>query len=370
MKQFSIFIAIISLSLLASFALIRNKKIPDRQSKKEKLLQVEVRALKAELIPLEISAFGSVQAESSTLIVPDVAGKVIWVNPHFKEGDYLEKDEILFKIDPSQYKKELAEARAHLARTERELAEALAEGERARYDWEKNKVLKFKGNKPSELVLHKPHIREARAALQAAKAQVAFATLNLERSAFKAPFKGRISKKSLDLGQYLSVLQSYGALYSLDSAHAHVPLSGKQWKWLQLFDSARIILSSDPENVHRGKLIRSLGQVDPESRLSTAVIEIENGFTGKNALKINDYVKVEIQARPLKNVFRIERHLLEDHHVWVLGQDHRLQHLPVDVIKSEKDFFFVRGNLEGKFLVLSALLMPHENMKVAVFTAP
>jgi len=65
-------------------------------------------------VPLEVSAIGNVEAYATVSIRSQVAGQLLEV--HFKEGDSVHKDQLLFTIDPRPYEAALAQSEAQLAR--------------------------------------------------------------------------------------------------------------------------------------------------------------------------------------------------------------------------------------------------------------
>jgi multidrug efflux system membrane fusion protein len=77
-------------------------------------------------MPVQVQAVGTVEALSSVLVRPQVAGLLESV--HFKEGQTVKKGDLLFTIDPRPFQAELAKAKANLAKniaqakTARELA--------------------------------------------------------------------------------------------------------------------------------------------------------------------------------------------------------------------------------------------------------
>jgi multidrug efflux system membrane fusion protein len=65
-------------------------------------------------IPVEVSAIGNVEAYSTVSVKAQVAGALLEAN--FKEGDFVKKGQLLFKIDEEPYQTELERAQAALAR--------------------------------------------------------------------------------------------------------------------------------------------------------------------------------------------------------------------------------------------------------------
>src|SRR5262245_55080268 len=91
-----------------------------KSDKQARSVPVTVATVTQADVPFEIAAFGSVEASSTVDVVPQVTGLVTAV--HFKEGDFVEKGELLFSVDTRPYRASLAAAQAELERS-RALAE-------------------------------------------------------------------------------------------------------------------------------------------------------------------------------------------------------------------------------------------------------
>src|SRR5579862_1314151 len=77
-------------------------------------IPVVVAKVEQKAMPVVLSAIGNVEAYSTVAIRAQVAGELLEV--HFKDGDFVTKDELLFTIDPRPYEVALAQAQANLAR--------------------------------------------------------------------------------------------------------------------------------------------------------------------------------------------------------------------------------------------------------------
>lgn len=134
-----------------------------------------------------------------------ITGTIIERN--FAEGQFVDKGELLFQIDPRPYEAALNAAKAELARATSALQVAkrnLARGEDLKPD-----------GYISEAELDK--LRDERdraiAAEEAAQANIEQATLNMEFTEIRAPFAGRAGRSNLSIGDLVD--PSTGALVSL-----------------------------------------------------------------------------------------------------------------------------------------------------------
>jgi multidrug efflux system membrane fusion protein len=79
-------------------------------------------------MPVQLTAIGNVEAYSTIAIKAQVAGELLDV--HFKEGDFVQKGQLLFNIDARPYQAALAQAQAALARDKAVAANSRAQAQR------------------------------------------------------------------------------------------------------------------------------------------------------------------------------------------------------------------------------------------------
>src|SRR5580700_1390639 len=85
---------------------------------------VSVAVASQESMPVQVKAIGTVEPSSTVQIKSQVAGELLSV--HFTEGRDVDKDDLLFEIDPRPYREALAQAAAAVARDRAQLAQAQA----------------------------------------------------------------------------------------------------------------------------------------------------------------------------------------------------------------------------------------------------
>jgi RND family efflux transporter MFP subunit len=112
----------------------------------------------------------------------------------FTPGTKVEKDDLLFVIEPSEYQAELDAAEAELGSAEATLKRAQTEFARAQ------KLFKQKAGAQTDVVKWRGERDVARAAVLRAKAKVEKAGLDLSYTKVTAPITGRVSRNLVDLG--------------------------------------------------------------------------------------------------------------------------------------------------------------------------
>lgn len=135
---------------------------------------------------------GRMQAVETVEIRPRVSGQVQRVA--FEEGKEVKKGDVLFVIDPRPYRAELDRAAAELERTRTRAALATRDLERARFLIEKQAISQ------EEFDLRTSSLEENQAAIRAAEAQVADASLDVEWATVRSPIDGRVGRAEVTEG--------------------------------------------------------------------------------------------------------------------------------------------------------------------------
>jgi RND family efflux transporter MFP subunit len=145
---------------------------------------------------------------------------------HFKDGDIVHKDDLLFTIDPRPYEIRLAQANAQLETASTRLALADRELNRAQ-----DLVAKAAGTTQSvdQRVADR---RSAQAAVEDAKAQIRDAQFDLDHCRITAPFTGRIGAHLVSVGNLIAGSRAgtspttlLATLVSLDPIHLDFDMS-------------------------------------------------------------------------------------------------------------------------------------------------
>ena len=113
---------------------------------------------------------------------------------HFTPGTKVEKDDLLFEIDPKEYQALLNAAQAELSSANAQLKRAEAEFTRSK------KLFKQKAGAERDVVKWRGERDIARAAVLRAKAKVEQEELNLSYTKITAPISGRVSRNFVDSG--------------------------------------------------------------------------------------------------------------------------------------------------------------------------
>jgi multidrug efflux system membrane fusion protein len=135
-------------------------------------------------VPVVVNAIGSVHAYSTVQVKSQVDGQLARVG--FKQGDEVQKDQLIFTIDPRPFDAALAQAQGFLDRDTASLKSAEA-------DWQRTKELEnTKAMSPSAVDQARAKADSLRATVAADVAAIDNAKLQLAYCYIRSPIDGRI----------------------------------------------------------------------------------------------------------------------------------------------------------------------------------
>ena len=117
---------------------------------------------------------------------------------HFKDGQMVRKDDVLFTIDPRPYQIALDSSKADVMKAKAQVVFAFADFERGQQLVESRTV------PVKELEQRRANLDTATATAQSADAALRNAELNLQWTQVRAPLGGRISDRKVDVGNLVS----------------------------------------------------------------------------------------------------------------------------------------------------------------------
>jgi RND family efflux transporter MFP subunit len=329
-------------------------------------------------VPVIITGHGTVRPFVEVQVVPQVGGKVVEVHPQLRPGGVVRKGETLLKIDPSDYELAVRQASGEVAKTRTALELQQAEAQVAREEWRD-----IHGERPAPpLVAREPQIRQAEAELEAARARLARAELDLKRTSLTAPVDARVVQKSVDVGQYVTPGAPLASLYGTQRMEVVVPLEDRQLAWFDLATADRpgspVTLKANfggSQRTWAGRAERLEGQVDANTRMVNLVVAVDQPASGDGSTLLpNQFVTAMISGNPIGDVVVLPRYAIRvDGRVWVAspgeGDASQLRFAEVEVIRREADSVFVRGLSRGDRIVTSSLDVATEGMLVRPFEA-
>ncbi len=377
-KTFAILLppALILISILVVALLAMNRPSPPEREATTAAMLVEVIEAEASDGHFNVNAQGTVKPRTETTIVAEVAGRVVEVSESFSAGGFFRAGEVLAEIDPSDYEAALLQARAEMASAEAQLADERARSEQARKDWER---MHGSERQPSDLVLRLPQLAGAEAAVQAAEAAVMRAERNLERTRIRLPYDGLVRVRDIDLGQYVSAGTSLGQAFAVDVAEIRLPLSDQDLAFLDLprpgrfdtyFTPVTLTGSVGGQRGHwTGRVVRTEGVVDENTRLSYAVVQVDDpyGLLGNLQplpLQMGTFVQAEVRGRSAEGLIELPRSALrEGDTLFMADENDRLEIRNVQVVRATAHRVYLHNDIQtGERVITTAIPVPLPGM--------
>jgi RND family efflux transporter MFP subunit len=336
---------------------------------------VRVNTITLQQVQLGTDTHGSVSPRTESEVVPEVAGRVIHVNPNFVSGGFFKVGDELLRIDPLDSEVALEQARANLARAESDLANASKDASRQDDLIERKLVSAAAQDNAGN------RLRIADASLRQARAQLSRAERDLSRTRIIAPFDGRVRSERVDIGQFVSRGTAIASIYAIDYAEVRMPIHDEELAYLNLpmgpgpmpaSGGAEVTLSArfaGAEHQWQAQVVRTEGELDPRTRMITVVARIDRPYHivgDKPPLAVGLFVDARIHGKFADNIAVIPRAALrQNHQVAVVDENNRLQFQDVTILRMINDQVYVSAGLDnGDRLCISALDNALQGMSV------
>lgn len=347
---------------------------PDAIQEKDPM-DVNVQILTPIDYQIKIKSTGTTTPITQTVLTSEVGGEVIYRSKKFSEGSSVISGEILAKIDDTDLQLQYKNALLQLASAEVQFAVQQAEAEIAQEAWDQ-----VGEGIPQELTTKKPQLKQAKAALEVAKAQVQSAEKKLNKTEITAPYTGRIQNINIDLGSTIIPGQPVGSMYTSNEIEVTLSVKDSDLQFLDIPMDGRK-LNPDQKSIviikslykgemqeWAGNLERVDGVIDPMTRMIKLIANFKNNFIEetKPILPIGLFVEAEINGKQLEDIFMIPNSALTPNdELLFLNQDDALEIRKVSVLTKMKNHILVKEGMEaGERVVISKLSIATNGMLV------
>ena len=338
---------------------------------------------------------GTVRPSAEVDIIPQISGKVVWINPSFQSGGRVEAGQTIFRIEEEDYLYRVRESEADLEAKRVELLEAREKAEIARTEYEqfsdRRSNGKLSARQANPLTLREPQLKAAEAALDREEARVAEAKLALSRTRIQAPFDGYVRDESVDLGQFVTAGQAIGRIFATDAVEVVVPLPDTSaalipglWE-LRAGDAEQQVPAhvtaryGDDSHTWEGYVDRAEVSLDKQTRTIDVVVRVpdpfsrevsSNGVGATPPLLVGKFVEVAIEGLVSEAYYRVPRAALQPgNEIWVVRGNNAVHIVPVRVLQRINDQAYVAGSLEnGQQVVTGGIQFATEGMAVQTGT--
>ncbi|GAB3359857.1 efflux RND transporter periplasmic adaptor subunit [Lysobacter tyrosinilyticus] len=217
-------------------------------------LPVEAVTLKAQKLAAGLQTVGSLRADESVVVRPEVAGRVARIG--FTEGATVRAGQPLFILDGSTQQAALNEAAANLENSRRA-------AERA-------------GELVKDKLIAQSDYDRARAAYGVDQARVASARTALTKMTLSAPFSGQVGLRNVSVGAFVTVGQDLVTLVRLDPIEVDFSVPETALSQLKNGQAISITVDAFPSDQFGGTVTAIDPVIDPNSRSAKLRAQIAN----------------------------------------------------------------------------------------------
>lgn len=311
--------------------------------------------------PGHIEAYNSIQVQSQ------IAGELTGM--YFEEGTEVKEGQVLFTIDSRPYRAALDKAQAALAKSIASLRYAEETAQRYSKLVQEEYVAKLQYDQ------YLTNVLVEQATVEASRAEVETAQLNLGYTTIYAPLSGVAGKKKIDVGNYITVGESpslitinqinpvYASFYVPD---VDLPLIQKYQKKASL--QAQVFLNQDTTHPYEGKLTL----IDNQVNQNTGSIFMKATLCNDSKdLWPGEFVDVRLILTTIQNAILLPYQAVQvgqnGHFVFTVSQDNTIMLQNVKTGQRHGDMIVIEEGISpSDVIVLEGQLNLYKGAKVQI----
>lgn len=326
------------------------EKVETQEIKK---IEVEVNKIVKKTYPIWVNFSGKTEAFKNVEVTSRVSGELKEI--YFKAGDEVKKDQLLFKIDDSQYKAILEQKIAGLQKDEASLNLAISNVNRY-------KPLVKDGLAPreklDELVATQ---KQLQAVVNASKASIKQATLDVEYTQIRATIDGKVGQNLLDVGNLVNATSTV-LTKIVDSKKLYVNFnpSANEVSLIKKYKSQNNpTVKVKLENNDSIELKGNIDFIDNTTNQSTGTVLMRAIIENKdNIIFPGTFVEIKLFITDEIPVIAIHPNTLGQNQlgtfVYVVNTENKLETRQVEIQYSNEDIAIIKSGLnEGDNVVVS-----------------
>ena len=369
--------------LISTRPIQKKKKPPDFRP------TAEVKTVKAQSYDAMIRGYGTVRPSERLDVLSEIPGMVVEMGPDAVEGNLVEKDALLFRIDDSSIVAEIEQLRAQITAIDAQLTEVKVQQESdtrlleiekkvfelAKKDHERlleifkkklvseqqvqvaetrrNERLLAMEKRLANIALGNQKLAVLKANRQASLAMLKAKRIQRSKTIIRTPYRCRIENVKAKMHQVIQLNTLLASIYPVDSPiEAAIPIETRHMSALYDFDTLdrnippweQVKLRADifwtslgQKQKITGFLSRIGAQLDETTRSITAIIEMPGPYErmrkniGRGLLP-GTFVRVVIHGRGYKNILVVPEKAMNTDNTLYLIKDGKLSKVDVEPI--------------------------------------
>lgn len=337
-------------------------------------MPVPVRVVNVENVLLNtfLNALGTVTPYNSVTVRSRVQGQLVEVL--FTEGEFVEKGQLLARIDPRAYE-------AALAKTLGQQQQNVALLENAQRNLARYQTLRKQDSIPTQQVdAQLALVRQLEGQVKSDQATVDDAKLQLDFTQIRAPISGRLGLRKVDVGNLLTANDAQGLVVITQTQPISVVFTLPEGDLMQVREplQANQILPVEVFDRQDTRLLASgeLATLDNQIDLTTGTFKLKARFDNKDdSLFPNQFVNVRLRVQERQNVLTVAAGAVQQNSqgpfVFLVQPDLKVNIQPVKTGARNQDLIeIVSGLKTGDQVVLEGTDRLREGSVVKIANAP
>jgi membrane fusion protein, multidrug efflux system len=323
---------------------------PSKTGKKDDSFPVAVSKAVRKDVPIELQAFGAVEASSTVTVKSQITGELTRI--FFREGDFVKKGDELFSIDARTYEAQLNQSLANLAKDEATLAQVEAnlakdiavqknaQSEASRYAnlFDKRLISKEQTeqmNANAEAIsatvrADQAAIQSARATVEATKATIANIRVQLGYAGIRSPLDGRTGNLPLKQGNIINPNTELATILQIEPIYVSFSVPENQLRSVKQGQTVLIAPDAGLPSPEPGKLFFIDNAVD----VTTGTIRVKASFPNRgHKLWPGEFVRIVLRLGMQSNALIIPSQAVQTSQdgpfVFVVKPDQTVESRPV-----------------------------------------
>lgn len=371
----------------------RNAREERKRPQQERVFTVNVDTIQAQTATPVITAYGDISSWRTLELRTAAAGRLVEISDGFRNGGFVEADEILFQIDQADARSAVELAATQVKEAEAEMLEAVAALELAEAELEaaieqkalrtqavaRQNDLKARGvgsdaaveaatlsrsaavqtelSRKQAVAQAEARILRSEIGLSRQKLSLAEAERRLADTTIRAPFPGFLTDVTAVQGRLVGMNEKLGELIDPEALEVAFRVSGDQFS--RLIDArgriraipvtATLDLAGAPIVV-KGTVDRSGAEVGEgqTGRIIYAKIDPDDA----KVLRPGDFMQVDIEEPPLEGVAVVPATAVaSDGRMLFVAEDERLEAVTVSILRRQVEDLIIEGAPTGRQFV-------------------
>jgi membrane fusion protein, multidrug efflux system len=329
-------------------------------------------------VPIDIESVGTVEAYETVLVKSQVSGELMQVLIH--DGDFVRKDQELFRIDSRTYQAQLNQAQATLAKDESALNQIEANLAR---DLAQQKFAQAEASRSANLLAKKlvsqsqaeqanagadvsaatvradqAAIQSARATVAATQAAVANVRVMFDYTTIKSPIDGRSGNIEATQGNIVNPNLTLTIINKISPIYIVFSVPESQLRSVKKGQAVSVFSQEDGSPIEEGKL----SFIDNAVDASTGTIQLKALSTNKNRmLWPGEFVRVKLRLSIKAGALTIPNQAVQTGQdgsfVFVVKSDKTVESRPVlSSMRVGEDIVIEKGLHPGEIVVTEGQL--------------